>query len=169
MKDTKKKVTKALAREIAAKFFGRTAKSVEEVNPGVAYEFDDGAEVVSIGDMYIFDNGLVRLCVSLYFGGQSEDVGYTNKYPYGFVCINHICTCIFQYVDGEFEVENSLVNEYEELWDSLCTIRGLLEKAIDEKKINTEFTSDDKWIIKDKAKLLQVLEMVKDIEEHWWD
>lgn len=159
MKDTRKKVTKALAKEIAAKFFGRTVKLVEDVDPTRRRVF--------YGDGYVFDDGLVRLVVFPYFGGKSEDFGYpNNKYPYGQVFINNDCSRVLQYVDGKFETENCIWNEYEELRNALFTIRGLLEEAIDEKKINTGFALDDKWIVKDKAKLLQILKIVNDMEEY---
>lgn len=159
MKDTRKKVTKTLAKEIAAKFFGRSVKLVEDVHPEKRRIF--------YGEGYVFDDGLVRLVVFPYFGGQSKDFGYpNNKYPYGQVFIDNECTRIIQYVDGKFETENCIYNENEELRNALFTIRGLLEEAIDEKKI--VFGSDwgDKWIVKDKAKLLNILKIVKDMEEY---
>lgn len=159
MKNQLKKVSKSLAKEIAAKFFGRTVKLVVDVHPDKRRIFYD--------DGYVFDDGLVRLVVFPYFGGKNEVFGYpNNKYPYGQVFIANDCTRVFQYVEGKFETENCIWNEYEELRNALYTIRGLLEDAIDEKKINAMFASDDKWIVKDKAKLLNILKIVKDMEPY---
>ncbi len=61
----------------------------------------------------------------------------------------------------------NILNEHEELRDTLRDISGLLEDAIYESKINTTFDWDDKWIVKDKAKLLKILKLSKAIEDKY--
>lgn len=159
MKDTKKKVTKALAKEIAAKFFGKTVKLVEDVNPTKRRVF--------YNDGYVFVSGAVLLDIFPYYGGEGKDFEYPNAYPYGQVFVQNCCICSLKYVDGTFETENSLYSQYEEVRDALCNISGWLEDAIEESKIdiNSDFT--DRWIVKDKAKLLKILKLSKAIEDKY--
>lgn len=159
MKDTKKKVTKALAKEIAAKFFGRTVKLVEDVNPTKRRVF--------YNDGYVFESGAVLLTIFPYYNGAGKDFEYPNEYPYGQVFVQNCCICGLKYVDGTLETENCLKNEHEELRDTLRNISGLLEDAIDESKIvnNSDFL--DRWIVKDKAKLLKILKLSKAIEDKY--
>lgn len=154
-----KKVTKALAKEIAAKFFGRTVKLVEDVNPTKHHVF--------YGDGYVFESGAVLLTIFPYYGGDGKDFEYPNEYPYGQVFVQNCCICSVKYVDGTVETENSLHNEYEELRDTLRAISGLLEDAIDEGKIFLSFNTEDRWIVKDKAKLLKILKLSKAIEDKY--
>lgn len=53
MKNKKKKVTKSLAKAMAAKFFGRTVKSVEDVDPDKWHIF--------YNDGYIFERSYQSL------------------------------------------------------------------------------------------------------------
>lgn len=159
MKDTKKKVTKALAREIAAKFFGRTVKLVEDVDPTKRRVF--------YSDGYIFKSGAVMLDIFPYYSGAGKDFEYPNEYPYGQIVVQGCCIGDFKYVDGEFETENILHNEYEELRDTLRDISGLLEDTIDENKIDKNSDFLDKWIVKDKTKLLRILKLSKAIEDKY--
>ena len=46
----------------------------------------------------------------------------------------------------------------------LFTIHGLIGDAIDEEKIDTTFDWNDRWIVKDKSKLLKALKALKDTE-----
>ena len=156
MKDTKKKVTKALAKEIAAKFFGKTVKLDEDVDPTTRRVFH--------GDGYIFKSGAVMLDIFPYFGGAGKDFEYPNEYPYGQIFVQNCCIGDFKYVDGEFETENSLHNEYEELRDALRDISGLLEDAIDETQINYSYALN---VIKNVKKLLEILAISKRIEEKY--
>lgn len=160
MKNQLKKVTKTLAKEIAAKFFGRTVKLVEDVDPTRRRVF--------YGDGYVFDDGLVRLVVFPYFGGQSEGFVYpNNKYPYGQVCINSDCTSEFLYIDGKFETQNILTEEHDAFKNALNHICEFFEDAIDETKLNTGFASDDKYIVKNKAILSQILTILKVVEKKY--
>lgn len=152
MKNKKKKVTKSLAKEIAAKFFGRTVKSVEDVDPEKRRIF--------YNDGYIFENGEVMLNVFPYFGGEGKD-----ECPVAQVFINHDCAGRLKYIDGVFEYENALHNEYEELQNILYTLKGLIDDAVDEGHIHLNFDTDDRWIIKDKSKLLKALQVLKKAED----
>lgn len=151
MKNKKKKVTKALAKQIAAQFFGRKVKLVEDIDPDKRRIFYD--------DGYIFENGEVMLSVFPYFGGEGKE-----ECPVAHVFINHSCAGSLSYVDGKFDFELSLHNDCEELSDALYELKGLLEEAIDENKINPNFDWDDRWIVKDKSKLLKALQVLKKAE-----
>ncbi len=154
-----KKVTKTLAKEIAAKFFGRTVKLAEDVNPTKHRVF--------YNDGYVFVNGAVLLTIFPYYGGTGKDFEYPNEYPYGQVFVQNCCICGLKYVDGTFETENSLHTQYEECRDALRAISGWLEDAIDEEKIHLSFNSEDRWIVKDKAKLLKIIKLSKEIEDKY--
>lgn len=151
-----KKVTKKLAKEIATKFFGRAVKLVEDIEPT--------KQRVIYNDGYLFENGAVHLNVFPCFGGKGKGFDYPNEYPCGQVLVNSVVMCYLKYVDGELETENYIHNEYEELRNALFTVHGLLVDAIDESKININFDWDDKWIVKDKSKLLKALKALKDAE-----
>lgn len=151
-----KKVTKKLAKEIATKFFGRNVKLVEDIGPT--------KQRVFYSDGYLFECGAVQLNVFPCFGGKGKGFDYPNEYPYGQVFVQNCCICGLKYVDGEFETENCIHNEYEELRNALFTIHGLLGDALDESKININFDWDDRWIVKDKSKLLKALKVLKDAE-----
>jgi len=140
MKDKLKKVTKALAKEIAAKFFGRTVKLVEGT------------------DEYLFESGKVKLYVFPYFAIAGN--AYAN------VIINGSVECNLIYDNGEIETENVLINESIELKNDLFTLKGYLEDAIDESKIDVNSNFLDKHIVKDKAKLLTALKILKDAEKN---
>lgn len=157
--NTKKKVTKTLAKEIAAKFFGKAVKPVEDIDPTKRRVFYD--------DGYIFKSGAVMLTIFPYYGGEGKDFNYPNEYPFGHIDVNNECFGFLKYVDGEIETENSLYNEYEELRDALLYIQGLLGDAVDESKINVNFDWDDRWIVKDKAKLLKILKLVKEVGDKY--
>lgn len=151
-----KKVTKKLAKEIATKFFGKAVKLVEDIDPT--------KQRVFYNDGYLFENGVVQLNVFPCFGGKGKGFEYPNEYPCGQVLVNRVVTCHLRYVDGEFETENCIHNEYEELRNVLFTIHGLIGDAIDEEKIDTTFDWNDRWIVKDKSKLLKALKALKDTE-----
>ena len=151
-----KKVTKKLAKEIATKFFGRPVKLVEDIDPT--------KQRVFYNDDYLFENGVVQLNVFPTYGGKGKGFDYPNEYPCGQVIVNRVVTCCLKYADGKIETENCIHNEYEELRNALFTIHGLLGDAIDESKINISFDWDDKWIVKDKSKLLKALKALKETE-----
>lgn len=151
-----KKITKKLAKEIATKFFGRTVKLVEDIDPT--------KQRVFYNDGYLFENGVVQLNLFPNYGGKGKGFDYPNEYPCGQVLVDRVVTCYLKYVDGEFETENCIHNEYEELRNALFTLSGLLDDAIDKEKIDLSFDWNDKWIIKDKSKLLKALEQLKDVE-----
>lgn len=150
MKDKLKKVTKTLAKEIATKFFGRAVNPVEDIGVG-----------------HLFKCGAIKIEVFPYFGGAGKDFRYPNEYPYGQVFVQGHCICDFKYVDGGIETENSLHNEYEELREALLDIQSLLEVAIDAEKINVKSDFLDRWIVKDKAKLLKIVKLANDMGDKY--
>lgn len=152
-----KKVTKKLAKEIATKFFGRNMQLVEDVDEQQQHGF--------YGEGYIFESGAVQLNVFPYFDGAGKDFNYPNKYPFAQIIIDHWVTHSIKYIDGQFETENSLVNDYDELRNEFFTLKGYLEDAIDESKIDANSDFLDKHIVKDKAKLLTALKILKDAEK----
>ena len=114
-------------------------------------DIDPTKRCVFYNDGYLFENGAVQLNVFPCFGGKGKGFDYPNEYPCGQVLVNRVVTCHLRYVD-------------EELRNALFTIHGLLEDAIDESKININFDWEDKWIVKDKSKLLKALKALKDAE-----
>lgn len=80
MRRIEKKVTKKLAMEIAAKFFGRTIQPKDQ---------DNG---------YVFVEGLIKLEVFPYYQAVSESV-LSKEYPYGQVFINAECCYAYFYIN----------------------------------------------------------------------
>ncbi|MGN0823730.1 MAG: hypothetical protein ACI4MB_01525 [Candidatus Coproplasma sp.] len=82
MRQIEKKVTKKLAMEIAAKFYGRTVQPKDQ-NFG-----------------YVFIEGLIKLEVFQYYQDVSESV-LSEKYPYCHAYINSENVYSFFYIEGK--------------------------------------------------------------------
>ncbi|MGN0813188.1 MAG: hypothetical protein ACI4MQ_06755 [Candidatus Coproplasma sp.] len=82
MRRIEKKVTKKLAMEIAAQFFGRTVQPKDQ------------------GNGFVFTEGLIRFEVFPYYVAVSESV-LSEEYPYGQVCINAECCYAYFYINGK--------------------------------------------------------------------
>lgn len=152
-----KKVTKKLAKEIATKFFGRNVQLVEGI--------DEQQQRGFYGEGYLFESGAVQLNVFPYYEGSGKDFNYPNKYPFAQIIIDHSVTHSAKYIDGQFETENGLANDYDELRNEFFTLKGYLEDAINESKIDANSDFLDRYIVKDKSKLLKAFKILKDAEK----